>query len=135
VLDSLSGYLMLAQAMVMEPSKVPAALNFGPDATCMRTVSELVEALAACWGGRPGWRADRGEHLHEEAFLVLDATRARRLLGWRPLLSFNEAVRWTADWYQAFWDGEDIVAVTCRQIAAYCERLTHPIRHQPLGAN
>src|SRR5258708_1828077 len=52
VLDPLAGYLMLAQAMVTEPSTVPAALNFGPDADCTRPVSELVEALAACWGGR-----------------------------------------------------------------------------------
>ena len=97
---------MLAQAMVTEP-RVPAALNFGPDADCMRPVSELVEALAACWGGRPAWRLDSGEHPHEAALLALDATRARRLLGWRPLLSFDDAVRWTADWYRAFWNGED----------------------------
>ena len=123
VLDPLAGYLMLAQAMVTEPCTVPAALNFGPDADCLRPVSELVEALAACWGGRPAWRADSGEHPHEAALLALDATRARRLLGWRPLLSFDDAVRWTADWYRAFWNGEDIGAVTRRQIAVYFERL------------
>jgi CDP-glucose 4,6-dehydratase len=66
---------------------------------------------------------------------VLDASRARRLLGWRPLLSFDEAVRWTADWYRAFWGGEDIGAVTRRQIAAYCERLSNPMRRQSLGTN
>jgi CDP-glucose 4,6-dehydratase len=123
VLDPLAGYLMLAQAMVTEPSTVPAALNFGPDSDSMRPVSELVEALAACWGGRPAWRLGSGEHPHEAALLALDATRARRLLGWRPLLSFDDAVRWTADWYGAFWNGEKMGAVTRRQILVYLERL------------
>jgi CDP-glucose 4,6-dehydratase len=135
VLDPLAGYLMLAQAMVTEPSTVPAALNFGPDADCTRPVSELVEALAACWGGRPGWRADTGEHPHEAALLALDATRARQVLGWRPLLSFDDTVRWTADWYQAFWNGKDIGVATRRQIASYCERIGQPMRCSPLGAN
>ena len=123
VLDPLAGYLMLAEAMVKEPFAVPAALNFGPDADCMRPVSELVEALAACWGGRPAWRPDTGAHPHEAALLALDPTRAREVLGWRPLLSFDDAVQWTADWYRAFWSGESMSAVTRRQIAAYFERL------------
>jgi CDP-glucose 4,6-dehydratase len=54
---------------------------------------------------------------------MLDATRARALLGWRPLLSFDDAVTWTADWYRAFWNGEDVGAVTRRQIDAFSERL------------
>jgi CDP-glucose 4,6-dehydratase len=123
VLDPLAGYLMLAQAMLAAPAKAPAALNFGPEAGSFRTVRELVEALTRCWGGRPGWRPDPGEHPHEAARLALDATRARALLGWRPLLSFDEAVRWTADWYRAYWSGDDIGAVTRAQIAAFCERL------------
>jgi CDP-glucose 4,6-dehydratase len=135
VLDPLAGYLMLAQAMVAAPGAVPAALNFGPEADCLRPVSELVEALAVCWGGRPPWRADTGEHPHEAALLALDATRARQLLGWRPLLSFNDSVRWTADWYRAFWNGEDIGAVTRRQIAVYCERLGQPVHCSPFEAN
>jgi CDP-glucose 4,6-dehydratase len=135
VLDPLAGYLMLAQAMVAAPGPGPAALNFGPEADCLRPVSELVEALAACWGGRPTWRADTREHPHEAALLALDATRARRLLGWRPLLSFNDSVRWTADWYRAFWNGDDIGAVTRRQIAVYCERLGQAVHCNAFEAN
>jgi len=32
-------------------------------------------------------------------------------------------VTWTADWYRAFWNGEDVGAVTRRQIDAFSERL------------
>jgi CDP-glucose 4,6-dehydratase len=119
VLDPLAGYLMLAQAMATDAVRVPAALNFGPDAESFRSVSDLVQAFTMRWDGRPGWRLDAGDHLHEASLLTLDATRARTLLGWRPLLSFDEAVAWTADWYRAFRDGEDVGAVTRRQIELF----------------
>src|SRR5262245_47195482 len=106
---------MLAQAMIVDPMRAPTALNFAPDADSFRPVCELVEAFTARWGGRPAWRFDADEHPHEASLLTLDATRARSLLGWRPLLSFDEAVTWTADWYRAFWNGDDVAVLTRQQ--------------------
>jgi CDP-glucose 4,6-dehydratase len=138
VLDPLAGYLMLVQAMIEDAAGVPPALNFGPDADCVRSVRELVQGLSQRWGGRPGWRPDPGEHPHEAPLLTLDASRARARLGWRPQLAFDEAVAWTADWYRAWWNGDDVVAVTRRQIAAYAERLGQSqsgVLHRPGSAN
>ena len=126
VLDPLAGYLLLAQAMATDPESAPTALNFGPDAESFRSVSDLVQTFTSRWGGRPGWRHDAAEHRHEASFLTLDAARAHSLLGWRPLLSFDESVAWTADWYRAFWNGDDTGAVTCRQIDLFSERLQAP---------
>ena len=126
VLDPLAGYLMLAQAMVTDPDGAPVALNFAPDADSFRSVSDLVQAFTANWGGRPGWRHDDGEHPHEASLLTLDATRARAVLGWRPRLAFDDAVAWTADWYRAFRSAEDVGAVTRRQIEMFAERLDQP---------
>jgi CDP-glucose 4,6-dehydratase len=123
VLDPLAGYLMLAQAMIVDPMRAPTALNFAPDADSFRPVCELVEAFTTCWGGRPAWRFDADEHPHEASLLTLDSTLARSLLGWRPLLSFDEAVTWTADWYRAFWNGDDVALLTRQQIDAFSERL------------
>jgi CDP-glucose 4,6-dehydratase len=123
VLDPLAGYLMLAQAIVADPNGAPAALNFAPDTHSFRSVAELVQAFSARWGGRPGWRLDTGEHPHEASLLTLDATRARAILGWRPVLSFDEALTWTADWYRAFWDEADIGAFTRRQIEVFADRI------------
>jgi CDP-glucose 4,6-dehydratase len=123
VLDPLAGYLMLAQAMVTNPAGAPVALNFAPAPDSFRSVSELVEAFTARWGGRPGWRLDAEDRLHEAELLTLDAARAHATLGWQPLLAFDEAVAWTADWYRAYWNGEDVALVTRRQIDAFCERL------------
>jgi CDP-glucose 4,6-dehydratase len=123
VLDPLAGYLMLAQAMATDAVRPPAAVNFGPEAESFRSVAELVQAFTARWDGRPGWRLDADDHPHEASLLTLDATRARTILGWQPLLSFDEAVAWTADWYRSFWSGDDAGAVTRRQIALFSQRL------------
>jgi CDP-glucose 4,6-dehydratase len=89
----------------------------------------VVEAFTNRWGGRPGWRHDIGEHPHEAHFLTLDAARAHTLLGWRPLLSFDEA-SWTADWYRTLWNGEDIGAITRWQIDLFSERLHRAASHR-----
>jgi CDP-glucose 4,6-dehydratase len=133
VLDPLAGYLMLAQTMVADPDSAPTALNFGPEGESFRSVSQLVEAFSARWGGRPGWRLDSREHPHEASLLTLDATRARVTLGWRPLFSFDDAVAWTAEWYGAFSSGSDVTAVTWRQIDEYCERLAARAICSPQG--
>ena len=131
VLDPLAGYLMLAQAMVTDPVRAPNALNFAPEADSFRSACDLVQAFTTRWDGRPSWRFDNDEHPHEASFLTLDATRARALLGWRPLLSFDDAVTWTADWYRGFWNGDDIGAVTRRQIEAFSQRL-HRLADDPV---
>jgi len=79
--------------MVADPNRAPAAVNLAPNAQSFRSVAELVQAFSARWGGRPGWRLDAGERPHEAPLLTLDATRAHAILGWQPLLPFDEALR------------------------------------------
>jgi CDP-glucose 4,6-dehydratase len=119
VLDPLAGYLMLAQSMVAAPAAAPSALNFGPDRQSCRPVCNLVEALSRHWGGRPAWQPDTGHHPKEAPLLKLDATLAQQTIGWRPRLTFDNAVEWTADWYGSYWKGGDLRAVIDRQIEEF----------------
>jgi CDP-glucose 4,6-dehydratase len=119
VLDPLAGYLMLAQTMVAAPAAAPLAVNFGPGLESCRPVCDLVEALSRHWGGRPAWRLDAGVHPKEAPLLKLDAALAQKTIGWRPRLTFDKAVEWTADWYDSYWKGGDLRAVIDRQIDEY----------------
>ena len=121
VLDPLAGYLTLAQAMVAAPASAPSALNFGPNLENCRPVSDLVEALSLRWGGRPAWRRDTGAHPKEASVLKLDASLSQRIIGWRPVLGFDTAVEWTADWYQTYWKNGDLRAMTYRQIEEFSQ--------------
>jgi CDP-glucose 4,6-dehydratase len=101
VLEPLRGYLMLGRALVERGQAVAGAWNFGPGDEDMVSVREVASRLAARW---PGLRIAAGSapsDTHEAQQLRLDAGKAAAELGWRPMLSLDEALSLTADWYQA----------------------------------
>jgi CDP-glucose 4,6-dehydratase len=86
-------------------------------------VGRIADAIGAAWGNGARWVHDTAESPHEAGCLKLDASKARTLLGWRPVLPIEEALRWTAEWYVAWQQGESMQAFTLRQIAEYQKRL------------
>lgn len=118
VLDCVSGYLVYAQALA-HGEDVPAALNFGPDAGAPVTVGSLADAVLAALGGSGGWRHEPDAGSVEKATLAVDASRARGALGWNDLLRDHALVDWTAGWYRAWREGQDMRSVTLEQIGAY----------------
>lgn len=119
VLEPLSGYLAVAQAMVQNPQSAPLAVNFGPDPASFCSVREVVEAFSSRFAGKPGWRPDGTAHPIEAQALTLSSVEAERTLGWRPRLSIADSLSWTADWYRAFAGGEDMLKFTEAQLAQY----------------
>jgi len=119
VLEPLSGYLTLAQALVRSPAGAPRAVNFGPDPSSFCTVREVVETFSASFSGRPGWRRDAGEHPKEATALTLSSALAHNSLDWHPRLAVGESLAWTADWYRAHAAGENMREYSEAQIAQY----------------
>ncbi|MBW3609037.1 MAG: CDP-glucose 4,6-dehydratase, partial [Actinobacteria bacterium] len=76
VLNPLSGYLVLAQALAGD-SAFADGWNFGPPVDDALTVRALVERLSALWGRAIDVAVQPGEHPPETATLRLDSTRAR----------------------------------------------------------
>lgn len=105
VTDPLRGYLMLAQALVLDGARYATAWNFGPEINSVCDVEGVIERLAAQmrtheYAAR--WRAQSNPgQPHEAARLELDCTHAREELGWRPRLGLDAALMLTADWYRA----------------------------------
>ena len=122
VLEPLSGYMAIARALVETPATAPHAANFGPDPAAFCTVHEVVDAFSARFAGKPGWRSDGSEHPREAGALTLSSALAKRSLGWRPKLTIEESLSWTADWYGAHLRGDDMLAFTQAQIAQYRSR-------------
>ncbi len=118
VLNPLSGYLVLAQAL-WESAELQVAWNFGPPSNQARPVGWLVERLTQLWPRPLHWEIDPGPHPHEARFLSLDSTRAHRELGWSPRWDLEEALGRTVEWYRALDVGDDMRRVTLRQIEAF----------------
>ncbi len=119
VLEPLSGYLTLAQALVQAPQSAPRAVNFGPDPASFCTVREVVDAFSAAFAGKPGWEQDTAAQPPEAHALTLSSRLAERALGWRSCLGIAESLSWTADWYRAHAAGEDMLRYSQTQIARY----------------
>lgn len=115
VINPLSGYLVLAQALWEDPAAA-AGWNFGPADEEAQPVGQLVKRLAELWPERVEWTVDAGPHPHEAHYLKLDSSRARARLGWRPLAPLDVALAATADWYREFEAGADLRQVTLGQL-------------------
>ncbi|MGB5136776.1 MAG: CDP-glucose 4,6-dehydratase [Prochlorococcaceae cyanobacterium] len=104
VLEPLSGYLRLAEALWRDPAGHAGPWNFGPHLESNRPVAELVGALHRVWPGE--WR-DLSDPLapHEAGLLHLVIDKACLQLGWQPRWDFATAVARTARWYRQVAEG------------------------------
>ncbi|HLB22156.1 MAG TPA: CDP-glucose 4,6-dehydratase [Solirubrobacteraceae bacterium] len=118
VLNPLSGYLVLAQALCKSPEHA-TGWNFGPADEDARPVGWIVERMAELWPDELRWVLDEGPHPHEARYLKLDSSRAKGRLGWRPPVELDMALRSIVDWYQALRGGADMRAFTLGQIEAF----------------
>lgn len=115
VLNPLSGYLVLAQAL-WDSSEHACGWNFGPAEEDARPVGWVVERMGELWPGRLRWLLDDGPHPHEARYLKLDSSRARSRLGWRPPVSLDAALESITNWYRELSEGADMRRVTLAQI-------------------
>jgi len=119
VLEPLYGYIMLAERLYKEPDRFSTPFNFGPFEIAHICVEELVKKFISIWGkGR--YRVIRSRGMHEAGLLRLVIDKAVNLLGWRPVLSSEEAIEWTANWYREWNSGnKNLREFSIKQIEEY----------------
>jgi CDP-glucose 4,6-dehydratase len=118
VLEPLSGYLALAEALAGGNGDFAEAWNFGPAEDDARDVGWIVEHLASRLP-ELAWQVDASPQPHEAHYLKLDSSKARSRLGWRPRWRLAEALDRTVQWHQAWRGGADMRAFSLAQIAEY----------------
>ena len=108
VLEPLSGYLVLCQALWESPQAAGDAWNFGPRDEDARPVQWIVERLCELWGDGARWTHDQGVQPHEAQYLKLDISKARAQLGWQPRWTLGEALDEIIAWHRAWRSGADM---------------------------
>lgn len=123
VFDVLQGYLRLGQALYEEGNSFAEAFNFAPDEAaitaadvCHYFIKELGHSIKITQAYKAG--------NHEAKTLLLDASKARKTLGWKPHLTTHEAISLTAQWYREFLSNpEAIDAFSASQLLIYARKI------------
>ena len=127
VLEPLTGYLLLGALMYGNGARYSNAWNFGPNDESIITVEELVKLVIKHWGSGGTYTIDTSSHPHEAGLLKLDASKARALLGWKPIYDIYEALEKTIDWYKNFYNGmreEELYRLMVGEIWEYVNRMS-----------
>jgi len=119
VLEPLSGYLILAQALYEQGSAFASGWNFGPRDEDNRAVQEVVDLLISGWGGTARWEKECSVQPHEANLLKLDCSKARTQLGWMPQWDLETATKKIVQWQKAYQARENMQEVSLAQINHY----------------
>lgn len=119
VLEPLSGYLVLAQALFNGGAKYDGGWNFGPNDEDTKQVREVVTKFIQYWDSMASWGQVDGEQPHEAHSLRLDCTKAQTDLQWRPKWRLEEAIANTVEWYVACRKEKNMHEFTLQQIESY----------------
>ena len=109
VLECISGYLMLGQQLLTGNKGCADAWNFGPDLEGNRQVKQVLGTLKTKWPAIDWYCSDQFQP-HEAQLLHLDSSKARKILSWRPVWTFEEGAAATAEWYRAWLERGDVVS-------------------------
>ena len=96
--DAVNAYMLLAEKMESE-NLFGEAFNFSNEVQI--TVLELVRKILSLMDSdlEPVILNQAGNEIRHQ---YLDASKARRLLGWSPRFSLDEALRRTIEWYRVY---------------------------------
>ena len=119
VLESLCGYLVLAERLYADGDDFAEGWNFGPTDTDARPVQWIVEAMIPLWRQAAKWEKDEGWQPHEARFLKLDISKANARLDWSPRWQLSTALDHIVTWHKAWLAGDNMRMTTLAQIEAY----------------
>ena len=115
VLEPLSGYMLLAKKQWEHPTEFCEGWNFGPESESVSTVWEVATELIKNYGKGELKDSTDSNAVHEAKLLMLDITKAKTKLGWKPRMNMQQCMELVADWYKRY-QTEDVYQLCIEEI-------------------
>lgn len=115
VLEPLSGYMLLAKKQWEHPTEFCEGWNFGPEPESVSTVWEVATELIKNYGKGELKDSSDPNAVHEAKLLMLDITKAKAKLGWKPRMNMQQCMELVADWYKRY-QTEDVYQLCVEEI-------------------
>ena len=123
VMEPLMGYMLLAKGLYEGRIELSGAWNFGPNDESFVCVEDLVKSAIKILG-KGEMIIEKDNLKHEAGVLKLDITKAKNVLGWKPILNFEESLKFTFDWYRNYYENkENSIKSTDNQIKYFFDRV------------
>lgn len=123
VLEPLSGYLVLAEALYESYGKqglnVSEGWNFGPKDEDAQPVEWILNSMVKQWGEGADWILDKNPQPHEAKFLKLDISKAKSKLHWQPTWRLEQTLNHIINWHKAWLSGADMKKACQQEIEDY----------------
>ncbi|MGL5056168.1 MAG: CDP-glucose 4,6-dehydratase [Fusobacteriaceae bacterium] len=119
VLEPLSGYLLLGQKMIQNPGQYCEGYNFGPTLDAIVPVWDVATMVTKFYGGGELKDSSNADAPHEAKLLLLDITKARFELDWKPTLTIENSIELTTEWYKRY-KVENVYDLCLEQIEKFC---------------
>jgi len=123
VLEPLSGYLWLGSNLLDRNIRaIGESFNFGPLSDVNRTVEELLSEFTKTLKNSKWYVSKEGDEVKKECTLLhLNCEKALSYLNWHAVLSFEETVKITSEWYENYYNSvyKDMCDFTTKQIDEY----------------
>jgi CDP-glucose 4,6-dehydratase len=123
VLEPLSGYLMLAQALYEKGSGFAEGWNFGPKDDDVQPVEWILNRMVNIWGTGASWNLDSGNHPYEATYLKLDISKANAQLHWTPSWRLENTLEKIIAWHKAWLAGGVMDAYCFNEISAFTDSI------------
>ena len=108
VLEPLSGYLNLGWKLLEKDKSFADGWNFGPDNSSNLAVDEVIELSQKYWNSIQIEFSTNPNDLHEANLLMLDCSKANKIMKWSAVWNFEKTIEKTIGWYKDFYLNQKI---------------------------
>ena len=115
VMEPVFQYLKLAALQYNDPAYA-GHYNIGPEATHCKPVIDMLQLFVKHFPGASYVVKENPDAPHEASLLMLDITKSKQVLGFKPRYDADETIKASVEWYLADARGENMLDFTLKQI-------------------
>ena len=115
VLDILNGYIVLASQLRLNKKLHGESFNFGPSISKNLRVIDILKISKKIWP-EIRWSVKKEKKFFENTLLQLNSNKAKKILKWKCLLTSEETVALTIEWYRKYFFKKNIMSLSKQQI-------------------
>lgn len=115
VIEPLYYYLYIAQNIIEKGKEYCTSFNIGPDKENCRPVLDIVKIFCKEFKGID-FVETQPNSFHETSLLILDNSKSKSMLNFKPLFDLEETIKLITDWTKAYKDNKNMFLFTKKQI-------------------